>query len=97
MAYDRYPAREQRSNRPQAIPDRDYGAPDNYRDYGGQPASRTRFYRDKENGKLMGVCAGLADHFGGDPLVWRLIFVAGACVSVGTFGLIYLAIGLLAD
>ena len=61
---------------------------------GRTPAS---FRLDKTNGKLMGVCAGLADHFGGDPLVWRLIFVAGACVSVGTFGLIYLAIGLLAD
>ncbi len=29
-----------------------------------------RFYRDPEHGKLMGVCAGLADYFG-----WNLTFV----------------------
>ncbi len=26
-----------------------------------QPPSRTKFYLDKRNGKMMGVCAGLAD------------------------------------
>ena len=25
--------------------------------------SRTRFYLDKRNGKIMGVCAGIADYF----------------------------------
>ncbi len=29
-----------------------------------------RFYRDPHNGKLMGVCAGLADYFG-----WNVTFV----------------------
>jgi len=61
---------------------------------GGTPA---RFHLNKQNGKLMGVCAGLADYFGMDPLVWRVIFVAGTLVGLGSFILIYLAIGLLAD
>ncbi|HET7664124.1 MAG TPA: envelope stress response membrane protein PspC [Rhodanobacteraceae bacterium] len=29
-----------------------------------------RFYRDRNNGKLMGVCAGLADYFG-----WNVTFI----------------------
>ena len=45
----------------------------------------------------MGVCAGLDDYFGMDPLAWRLIFVAGTLIGFGSFILIYLAIGLLAD
>ena len=34
-----------------------------------QPPSRTRFYRDKRNGKIMGVCAGIADYTGIDVTV----------------------------
>lgn len=61
---------------------------------GGAPAG---FHLDKQNGKLMGVCAGLADYFGMSPLAWRLIFVVGTLIGFGSFILIYLAIGLLAD
>ncbi|MXP42541.1 PspC domain-containing protein [Altererythrobacter soli] len=61
---------------------------------GGAPAG---FQLDKQNGKLMGVCAGLADYIGMSPLAWRLIFVAGTLIGFGSFILIYLAIGLLAD
>ena len=34
--------------------------------------AHTRFYRDKLNGKLMGVCAGLADYTGIDVLWIRI-------------------------
>jgi phage shock protein PspC (stress-responsive transcriptional regulator) len=61
---------------------------------GGAP---TAFHLDKVNGKAMGVCAGLANYFGGDPLVWRLIFVLGTVFGFGSLLVIYLAIGLLAD
>ena len=61
---------------------------------GGTPSG---FRLDKDNGKVMGVCAGLANRFGGDPLVWRLAFVLGTVFGFGSFVLIYLAIGLLAD
>ena len=37
---------------------------------------RTRLYRDKQEGKLMGVCAGLADYAGVDPIWTRLGFLA---------------------
>jgi phage shock protein C len=36
---------------------------------------RTRFYLDKRNGKFMGVCSGIADYTGIDPLLVRVGFV----------------------
>lgn len=34
-------------------------------------ASRTKFYLDKQNGKVFGVCAGIADYTGIDVLLVR--------------------------
>ncbi|SEM44373.1 phage shock protein C (PspC) family protein [Sphingomonas gellani] len=34
--------------------------------------SRTKFYLDKQNAKIKGVCAGIADYTGLDPLWVRL-------------------------
>lgn len=56
-----------------------------------------KLHLDKQNAKLMGVCSGLANYFGMDPLVMRLIFAVGAIAGFGSFIIIYLAIGLLAD
>jgi phage shock protein PspC (stress-responsive transcriptional regulator) len=61
---------------------------------GGTPDA---FRLDRTNGKLMGVCAGLANRFGGDPLAWRLMFVLGTVFGFGSLVVVYLAIGLLAD
>ena len=44
---------------------------------------RTRFYRDKVNGKLMGVCAGIADYTGVDVIWVRLGAVALVLMGVG--------------
>ncbi|MET0364814.1 MAG: envelope stress response membrane protein PspC [Sphingobium sp.] len=35
-------------------------------------ARRTKFYLDKQNGKWLGVCAGIADYTGLDPLWVRI-------------------------
>ena len=43
---------------------------------------RTRLYRDKKNGKLMGVCAGIADYTGVDPLWIRLGFIVALLSGV---------------
>jgi phage shock protein C len=37
-----------------------------------------QLYRDKENGKLLGVCAGLADYLGVDVMFVRIGTVLGA-------------------
>ena len=56
---------------------------------------RTRFYRDKVNGKLMGVCAGIADYTGVDVLWVRLAAIMLTFIT--GFGLpLYILIGLLA-
>jgi phage shock protein C len=72
MAYDRYPPPQRRSNQPQ---------PQAYVD---QPASRTRFYRDKANGKLFGVCSGIADYTGFDVALVRVCFLATVFMSGGS-------------
>ena len=61
---------------------------------GGAPAG---FHKDRANAKVFGVCAGIANYTGIDPMVVRLVFVAGTILGFGTFVLIYLAIALLAD
>ena len=59
--------------------------------------SASEFRLDKVNGKVMGVCAGLANRFGGDPLAWRLAFVLGTVFGFGSLVIVYITIGLLAD
>jgi phage shock protein C len=58
---------------------------------------RTRFYLDKRNKRLMGVCAGVADYFGWDATWVRIGFVVLTIMGVGFLPLAYLAAGLIAD
>ena len=44
-------------------------------DASAEPRIPRRLYRDMENAKLGGVCAGLAKYFGTDPVWVRLLFV----------------------
>lgn len=82
MAYDRYPPPEERSNRPQELPPEPrYERDPDY--YSAQPASRTKFYRDKRNGKVFGVCAGIADYTGFDVSLVRVCFLAAMFMSGG--------------
>jgi phage shock protein C len=60
----------------------------------GAPA---KFRLDRVDGKVFGVCAGLANYMNVDPLIVRAVFVAGTIFGFGSFILIYLAIALLAD
>ncbi len=60
-------------------------------------STRTRFYRDKANGKFMGVCAGIADYTGVDVLWVRLAVVVGTLCGLGFLPIVYLALGFLAE
>jgi phage shock protein C len=51
---------------------------------------------DKRNGKLMGVCAGLANRFGWDVTLIRIGFVLATVFGFGSPILIYLIIALVA-
>lgn len=57
---------------------------------------RTRFYRDKINGKLLGVCAGIADYTGVDVLWVRVGAVLLTLMGVGIIVPAYLLIGIFA-
>jgi phage shock protein C len=50
-------------------------------------ARHTKFYRDKRNGKWMGVCAGIADYTGVDVTLIRIGFVL-ATVLGGSFAVV---------
>ena len=52
---------------------------------------------DKTNGKLMGVCAGLANRFGWDVTLVRVAFVLATLFGFGSAILVYLVIGLIAN
>ncbi len=58
-----------------------------------QPASRTRFYRDKRHGKVMGICAGIADYTGFDVTLVRISMIAALFLSSGSIIPIYFIAG----
>lgn len=62
-----------------------------------RPSGQKKFRLDRANGKIAGVCGGIARYIGMDPLIVRIIFAVGAVAGFGSFILIYLAIWLLAD
>lgn len=59
--------------------------------------SPRKFQLDKPNGKLMGVCAGIADYFNIDVTLVRILWVVGALAGFGSLILVYILIGLIAD
>ena len=61
-----------------------------------QPPSRTRFYRDKRNGKFMGICAGIADYAGFDVTLVRITMIAAIFLSSGSILPVYFIAGMVA-
>jgi len=64
------------------------------RNGGGSPS---RFRLNKTSGKVMGVCAGIADYLGWDVTLVRVAWLVGTLLGFGSLVLVYLAIGLIAD
>jgi phage shock protein C len=62
-----------------------------------QPPSRTRFYRNKRNGKVNGICAGISDYTGFDVTLVRLMLVAAILIGGGVLLPIYFIAGWIAD
>ena len=62
------------------------------------PARRTKFYLDKREGKLMGVCAGLADYTGVDLTLVRVGVVLLTVFALGPVPVVaYLVLGWVAN
>ena len=58
---------------------------------------RTNFYLDKRNRWIWGVCSGVADYFGWDPLWVRIGAVVLTCSGLGFLPIVYIALAILAD
>ena len=61
-----------------------------------QPASRTRFYRNKREGKILGLCAGIADYTGISTTLVRWMMVLATFFSGGSTIPFYFVAGLIA-
>ena len=59
-------------------------------------SDRTRFYRDKVNGKFFGVCAGIADYTGVDVMWVRLGFIGLVMLGAPLVIPAYFVVGFLA-
>ncbi|WP_082835872.1 PspC domain-containing protein [Croceicoccus bisphenolivorans] len=59
--------------------------------------SPRKFHLDKRDGKLMGVCAGIADYFKIDVTLVRILWVVATLAGFGSLILVYILIGLIAD
>ena len=53
-----------------------------------------RLYRSTKNKIIAGVCGGLAEYFGVDPVIVRIIWVAFLLLSFGIAVIIYLILWL---
>ncbi|HEX2802964.1 MAG TPA: envelope stress response membrane protein PspC [Sphingomicrobium sp.] len=62
-----------------------------------QPPSRTNFYLDKKHGKVMGVCAGLADYTGFDVTLIRILFILALFMGAGALLPVYFIAGWIAQ
>jgi len=62
-----------------------------------QPPTRTRFYKDKRNGKVMGVCAGIADYTGLDVTVVRIMMFMAIWLSGFSVLPFYFVMGMIAE
>lgn len=60
-------------------------------------ARHTKLYRDKQNGKIFGVCAGLADYTGVETIWIRIGLVAAVMIGMGWPFLAYIGAGLILD
>ncbi|MCM8556919.1 envelope stress response membrane protein PspC [Sphingomicrobium sediminis] len=58
---------------------------------------QTKFYKDKRNGQIMGVCAGLADYTGVDVTLMRIMVAFAIFMSGGSALLLYLIAGIVAQ
>ena len=60
-----------------------------------EPGLINKLYRNPRRGMIFGVCAGLAEYFGFDVTVTRVIVAVGAFFAFPVIGIVYLCLGLL--
>ncbi len=58
---------------------------------------RGELYRNPQQGKIAGVCAGVADYFGWETWLIRILIVSGVLLGMGWFIVIYIAAWFILD
>lgn len=61
------------------------------------PPGRRAFRLNKQNRKLWGVCAGIADYFDLDVTLVRIGWAVATVFGVGSMIIVYVLIALIAD
>ena len=56
-----------------------------------------RLALDKANKKILGVCGGLANWSGIDPMIVRIIFAVTTLIGIGSPILIYIVLAMILD
>ena len=57
--------------------------------------SRTRLTRSSRKKMLLGVCGGIAEYWGWDPTVVRVIFVIATLVGFGSPIILYIILAII--
>lgn len=60
-----------------------------------EPGRIHRLHRNPRRGMIFGVCAGIAEHFGFDVTVTRVLVVIAGFFSAFMIGFVYLLLGML--
>lgn len=58
---------------------------------------RGELFRNPSKGKIAGVCAGIADYFGWETWLVRILVVSGVLLGMGWFIVIYIAAWFILD
>jgi len=58
---------------------------------------RNRLYRSKEDRKIAGVCAGVADYFGFDVTITRVVVLLGAVFFTPSVVVVYVVLAMVLD
>ncbi len=58
---------------------------------------RGELYRSPSEGKIAGVCAGIADYFGWETWLVRILAVSGVLLGMGWFIVVYIAAWFILD
>lgn len=53
-------------------------------------SEKKKLFRDEKNGQFFGICQGLGEYFGIDPVWLRLLFIIMAFITSGAFVFIYI-------
>ena len=60
-----------------------------------EPGLINKLYRNPRRGMIFGVCAGIAEYFGFDVAVTRVIVAVGALFAFPIICLVYVLLGLM--